>query len=386
VIPWFVTLTLKEPTLVTSMMATVVLNLQGLMAGVLQMFLRSNTVTTSFRPKGISGWSRDRHEIRFWGPNELGFNGHMLQPVSGPRSPASIGSRASLIENEKRRLLSMDSIRSPARGKPSEILGETIGEASEKPANLVTLIKPEAAVLERKPTRCHQRKQSYSLFPPDANTMSSTNKQEPQSSSNWKIPESRIKDTMAGLFRSSPFQRQVVEPTFNANDLLTPPPALFAGNSSRHRRDSSILTSVTVEIGLRLSHAPTELQCPSPPRSRRASPLLRLQTNLSPIFSRSPLASSPLKSDTLRSPLSAEQRAARMKTLPPIPRLSTTSNISAAPESTSKLSPTVYTPQGVKRSATTAMSPSPRPTSASPIWLRTIQDENRPRGSKASWI
>jgi hypothetical protein len=377
---------MKDPTLVTSMMATVILNLHGLMAGFLQMFLRSNTAKTSFKPKGMRGWGHECHRIRFWGPNELGFDGHMLQPVSGPPSPASIGSRASLIEDEKRRPLSTDSIRSPVQGDNPDTVGKPAGKAANKSPNLATLIKPEAATLERKPTKCHQRKPSYSLFPLDSNTIDKNVKQELQTSFIWKVPESRIKHTMAGIFRPSPFQRQTAEPALGANDFLAPPPPLFAGNSSRHRRDSSIQTSVTVEIGLRLSHAPPELQLPSPPRSRRASPLLRLQTNLSPIFSRSPLALSPLRSDTMRSPLSAEQRAARMKTLPPIPRLSTTSDISAAPESMSRLSPTVYTPQGVKRSATTAMSPPPRPNSSSPIWPRKIQDESRPRGSKASWI
>jgi hypothetical protein len=350
------------------------------------MFLRSNTTTTAFRPKGTPGWSHGRHEIRFWGPNELGFDEHMLQPVSGPRSPASIGSRASLIENEKKGALSMDSIRSPGGAQSSEKLSKSAEKAAEMPTNLAKLVKPEAAALERQPTRSHKRKQSYSLFPPEPNATSPPDKQEPKPNSTWKIPESRIKDTMAGLFRSSPNQRQLAEPTFNANGLLAPPPPLFDSYSSRHRRDSSIQTSVTVQIGLRLSHAPTELQCPSPPRSRRASPLLRLQTNLSPIFSRSPLAPSPLKDDTMRSPLSAEQRAARMKTLPPIPRLSAMSDDSAVPESSSKLSPMVYTSQGVKRSATTAMSPPPRPVAASPIWPWKIQDGDRPRGSKASWI
>lgn len=378
-IPWFVTLTTKAPTLVTSMMATVVLNLHGLMMGLLQMFLRSNTATTAFRPKGTPGWSRGRYEIRFWGPNELGFDAHMLQPVSGPRSPASIGSRSSLIEEKKGRALSIDSIRSPAGA-------ESAGKAAEKPVNLATLIKSEAASLEGRPTIGHKQKQSYSLFPPDPIAISSTNEQDPPTiSTTWKIPESRIKDTMASIFRPST-QRQLTEPTFNANDLLVPPPPIFEGSSSRHRRDSSIQTSVTVEIGLRLSHAPTESRCPSPPRSRRASPLLRLQTNLSPIFSRSPIAPSPLKSDAVRSPLSAEQRAARMKTLPPIPRLSTMSSNSAVPESTSKLSPAVYSPQGVKRSATGAMSPPPRPAAAPPIRPQKLKDGDRPRESKASWI
>jgi hypothetical protein len=345
------------------------------------MILRSNTATTAFKPKGTLGWSHGRHEIRFWGPNELGFDEHILQPVSGPRSPASIGSRASLIASEKRRPLSMDSILSPGGGDSSEQLSKSAAKAAE-----ATLIKPEPAALERISTRGHKRNQSYSLFPLDPNAINPANKQEPQPTSAWKIPESRIKDKMAGFFRSSSFQRRVTDPAFNPNYVLEPPPPLFASNSSRHSRESSIQTSVTVEIGLRLSHAPTELQLSSPPRSRRASPLLRLQTNLSPIFSRSPLASSPLKSDTVRSPLSAEQRAARMKTLPPIPRQSTMSDTSAVLESTSKLSPTVYTPQGVKRSATTGMSPPPRPSAASPIWLGKMQDEKRPRGSKSSWI
>jgi len=356
------------------------------MASLLQMFLRSNTATTAFRPKGTPGWSRGRHEIRFWGPNELGFDEHMLQPVSGPRSPASIGSRASLIEKEKRGALSMDSIRSPGGVQSSEKLSKSTGKAAETPLNSATLVKPEAAALERQPTKSHKRKQSYSLFPPEPNATSPPDKQEPKPNSTWKIPESRIKDTMAGLFRSTSTQRQLAEPTLNANSHLAPPPPFFDGNSSRHRRDSSIQTSVTVEIGLRLSHAPTEMQCPSPPRSRRASPLLRLQTNLSPILSRSPLAPSPLKDDTMRSPLSAEQRAARMKALPPIPRLSTMSDNLAVPVPLSKVNPMVNTSQGVKRSAPSAMSPPPRPVAASPIWLRKIQDDDRPRGSKASWI
>ena len=84
-IPWFVTLTVGKPTLVTSMMATVVLNLHGIITIMLQMFLRSNTATTAIMPKGAPGWG-PRGQLRLWGPNELGFDGHILEPVSGPRS------------------------------------------------------------------------------------------------------------------------------------------------------------------------------------------------------------------------------------------------------------------------------------------------------------
>jgi hypothetical protein len=373
---------MRHPTLVTSMMATVVLNLHGLMTGFLHMFLRSNTATTALRPKGTRGWSHGRHEIRFWGPNELGFDEHMLQPVSGPRSPASICSRASLIENEKTRALSMDSIRSPHGVESSENLKDSAGKTAGQPASIATLLKAGTPCPENEHPFGHRRKQSYSIFPPEPVVTSPTDKQEPTPSSTaWKVPESRLKDTMPQIFKPSSNQQQVGESTYNGGELLEPPPPLFVPNPSRHRRDSSIQTSVTVEIGLRLSHAPTELQCPSPPRSRRASPLLRLQTNLLPMLSRSPVGPSPLQRSEVGSPISADVRAARMKTLPPIPRGSTMSTNSAVPASTTKLSPTVYSPKGSKPAMT---SPPPRPSAPSPLWSPKKQDA--PRGSKASWI
>lgn len=382
-VPWFIKLTMNQPTLVTSMMATVVLNLHGFLAGFLQMFLRSNTATTSFKPKGTPGWSRGRHEIRFWGPNELSFDEHMLQPVSGPRSPASIGSRASLIKNEKSRSMSIDSVRSPDAAKVPEEINKSAGTPAQQLVEMSALARPDLACLEKKSSfNYHRRKQSYSIFPPEPIVTSPTDKQEQMASSNiWKIPKSRFKDAMPGLFNSSSNQQPVDKSTYNRTDLLAPPPPLFDGNASRHRRDSSIQTSVTVEIGLRLSHAPTELQCPSPPRSRRASPLLRLQTNLLPMLSRSPAGPSPLQRSAVGSPLSPDVRAARMKTLPPIPRGSTVSSSSATPEATTKLSPTVYSPQ---RSKQATSSPPPRPAALSPLWPQ--KKEDAPRGSKASWI
>lgn len=384
---------MEEPSLVTSMMATVIVNLRGLMTGFLHMFLRSNIFTTTFRPRGTPGWSHVRHEIRLWGPNELGFDEHILQPVSGPRSPASVGSRASLIKSEKGRPLSPDSIRSPPAVESLENTSKSAGKAAEQPINPASLGNSGEANPEEMPSFSgHRRKQSYSIFPPDLNIVSPTNKQEPVSSSTtWKIPESRIKDTMAAIFKASA-QQEDAEPACIVNDLLAPPPALCENSASRHRRDSSIQTSVTVEIGLRLSHAPTELQCPTPPRSRRASPLLRLQTNILPILSRSAMGPSPLQRNAVGSPALVDLQAAKMKTLPPIPRLSTMSTDSAppapvpAPAPASQSSPTANGSQGSKKAAaaTTRMSPPPRPSPSVPLWPQRKQDARR--GSKSSWI
>src|SRR4051794_15449895 len=98
---------ISNGTMKANMMAAVVLNLSGLMNGLLHLFLRSNTATTSFGPKTGKSWDRKKHEIRMWGPNELAFTNHLVDPVLGPRTPDNYStrseSRAELVELEKNR-------------------------------------------------------------------------------------------------------------------------------------------------------------------------------------------------------------------------------------------------------------------------------------------
>jgi hypothetical protein len=350
VLPYFFSLIDKEGDIKLAMMATVVLNLSGLMSGLLQLFLRSNTATTSFSPKAARSYDRGKHEIRIFGPNELAMHAQMLNPVAGPRTPASshemdtrqsrTDSRASLIGLEKGRIISMGSIQS------SDF--RSAKEYAEMPSAPEPLFSKSA----------HERKPSYSLFPVEG---------------------------------SSPTKPQQPTSIYDISCLAPPPPV--HGNS-RHRRDSSIASSATVQIGLRISHAPTPSQedinslplpsttyksraptAPSSPKallpSTYASPLpsttytsaprpapppspLRVRTDFpSPAPPpRSPRRPMPAPAPIVtRSPDQSPSRSTALtnKTLPPTPKpkafLPSAVTSTQARESTTQLSPAVYSPE-----------------------------------------
>lgn len=386
-IPWFVMLTLKQPTITTSMMATVVANLNGILTALVQLFLRSNITATSLGPKGARGWSSGKHEFRLFGPNELGFDGHMLRPVSGPHRPDTSTSRRSLIESEKARP-SGDSLRDPPVTSDLQTANEFAAKAVEPGGKLPEMSEPRAVKLS--PTRGHKRNQSYSLFPITLSISSPEGKQEKLAiGTNSRGSGSRVRDTVAGLFNSyASKSRDTAVSKFGTDDLLEPPPPLHSiDGTNRHRRDSSMQSSATVQIGLRLSNVVYDPETETAPSIRPSSPRLRVDTKNLTIDLRSPRPS-PLQQNAAESPaITKEVRDARMKTLPPIPRESTISRSSAAAARMIQLSPTVYTPQ--PRVARLPSSPSPKLKVMSPLRIaHTPEDKpkSRPRGSKASWI
>lgn len=148
------------------------------------------------------------------------------------------------------------------------------------------------------------------------------------------------------------FSRRDLDSMYSTNETLAPPQPAFGGFG--HRRDSSMASSATVQIGLRLSNMlgpEPQPQFPAPPTRRSNSPVLQLQTrglNSGP----SPLTqqSVTLSPDMIKSPpLSKAERDARMKTLPPVPRVDSARVNSVAvglkeEEKGLQLSPTVYSP------------------------------------------
>ncbi|CZT05628.1 uncharacterized protein RCO7_10388 [Rhynchosporium graminicola] len=369
VVPFFYSLIDSQGDIKLAMMATVVVNLSGLMTGLLQLFLRSNTATTSFAPKAAAKkWAEPRHQIRMFGPNEVAMHAHLVNPVTGPGTASEdrtsrSDSRASLVGLEKDRGISMESLRS-----------QSYGGAKRQEAEMGSLpILPETARASDCPAvqaRSHAQKPSYSLFPAEGSS-----------------------PTKAG---------KKLDSVYDINQL-TPPPAILYPTAPRHRRDSSITSSATVQIGLRLSHAPTPSQedlesLPLPPTTYKAmalKPSAARSPSPSSIYSIGPLqsttysaskdstpaskssakptiASRMLKVQTsfiastgqkpLPSPLNIstpqQSPASINKTLPPTPRVFL-SQVGKMRDSNTQLSPTVYslsaavyTPEGKTSSPT----------------------------------
>lgn len=339
------------------MVATVVLNLSGLMTGLLQLFLRSNTAATAFGPK--SKWSdRVRHEIKIWGPNELAFGHALRNPIEQPhelRGESRRGltalsrpqsTRSSM--GEKGRIISLAptstsdfkapiSKYNPLSSKAAEQFG-SLGASSPMPDASMNYAPTASSITS---PQLHGQRSSYNIFPSSVTSPTRPNRP--------------------------------AESIYDISDLgdLSAPPAIHFPGGSRHRRDSStntISSSATVRIGIRLSHAPRTSPADneasplpsttySAPYKQGASPVLQIQTqNLTPLQppARSPsrLQGSPLVTpqspESALTPLSKAERDFRMKTLPPTPRV-------MAPEikrlSTSQtiLSPSVYSPATSKK-------------------------------------
>ena len=326
-----------------------------------------------------------------WGPNELAFSNHLVDPVGGPRTPRAelesrADSRASLIEGpEKGRVISMESIKSPPFRSPARY-NPLASNAVEQMGKMPTIPEPAAELPSQSTSRAHghTRKQSYSLFPTDPTSPSKATTN--QSDSIYDISD------------------------------LVPPPAIFGGRGPGHRRDSSIASSATVQIGLRISHAPTPSQedilalplaaaTYSANPAGPSSPFVKVQTqNFSKLEppAKSPRRPSPLNTSVNPPEQSPIRSASINKTLPPTPKptASALNRLSEAECKDCTLSPAVYSPE--KKTAAASKVSSPKAVailqSANPLRNNPLTSPIRPpersnsgrlpqaRQSKVDWI
>jgi hypothetical protein len=318
-----------------SLVASVVANVSGLMTGGLHLFLRSNTLST-IGPKDKweeSDRQKLKRDIRVWGPGSGGsssnYSSRTVQPVSAPRPLQRTNSEETLI-HEKEEEAMIESPTSLTYEKTNPLRSNAVYAMATPPR------APEPARITTSQTpRAHAQTSSYSLFP-DKSSAASTK-------SVTLLPATTYSpggSTIASLAKAP-----------DAFDALKPPPS-FQG---RHRRDSSMVSSATVQIGLRFSnvedmpplnsryfqdtHKVYNLDCPnarneSGSSSMRPSPLNTLHANKAQddeeydydesIYSRDP------------------EKDAKMKTLPPVPNSAAAKDVDLAPL---MLSPTVYKPE-----------------------------------------
>lgn len=219
------------------MVAAVVANISGLMTGGLHLFLRSTTLAT-IGPRGKS-WKDEEEErenfkrgIRRW------------RPEDGDGGDGGEGTYKNPSQGGIRRMNTVDSYESynDKEGyepyepyEPEEEKGYWRDEEVNPlrshavfPANATT-----AALRSPEPSRQipnHAPKSSYSLFPGSTNSLSSA---KPPSRLQEAVYDPEAKETMA------------------APSMLKPPAPI---HGFRHRRDSSLASHTTVQIGLRLSN------------------------------------------------------------------------------------------------------------------------------------
>lgn len=205
-----------------NMVSSVASNVSGITFGALYLFLRSRKMQ-KIGPLGHVelGGLREK-TIDSWPGSDI-FNRQIGQPVSPARIVQSRAStRRSAASEEKR---SID-----GEGTPFHAISD--GDAADG-SDLINV--PLTPVAPR------ARKDSYSLFPsqrealdvmPKSTTMLPSTTYSPTGSNGNEAPGNQM---------------------FDFEDLL-PPPTIRVSGAPRHNRDSSLVSGLTVQIGLRVSN------------------------------------------------------------------------------------------------------------------------------------
>ena len=410
-VPFFVSLSFSNPmdgggnsSLTLATVASVVANVSGVLTGGLYLFLRSSTITTIGPKDKIPDYERQKFKgsIRR-GPDTTELDDHQIsQTEPSPRSPAGRESQEILVGMGARNSPeSRNELRSPTSDR--FVFNDYAPSNPQSVLDSTTLRAPESAQLSTSAPRGLGRRPStsYSLFPSNQPNPS----QNPIPNPSMLLPSTAYSPN-PNIGAPEPSSLQV--PT--SARALKPPPPMGPEGFRHHRRDSSLQSHATVQIGLRFSNVADignlankdsiemervhSLGCPDKTRqstSQRPSPLSTAEQAGS-------------RESHLRS-ASDSSRMETMKSLPPVPPRSPAAAPVPTPTATPRdspaptLSPTVYTPpntaapvktrmvspKGVgfntpRRAATTPEQDVPVP---APLRIRGYSDAERSRGD---WI
>ncbi|KAM0275063.1 hypothetical protein ACHAQH_007583 [Verticillium albo-atrum] len=237
-IPFFYTLVFKDlrtagaQPLNLSMIASVVANLSGLLTGGLHLFLRANCLATiGAREKCEKDRKKLKEGIRVW-PGDYDYSSSAGSP-SRSRAPERLDSNAAYGKTEEERIESpagtptydsrnvprLPALRSPTTPGPALV-------EPTRPPSTLQVIKDQI------------RKSTYSLFPRDSSGARSF---------------TLLPATTYSPNTTTPRGEKFMDDDDDMQSLV-PPPLVHAGGV-RHRRDSSMHSHATVQIGLRFSNA-----------------------------------------------------------------------------------------------------------------------------------
>ncbi|KAK4173111.1 hypothetical protein QBC36DRAFT_195416 [Triangularia setosa] len=334
-----------------SMVAAVVANISGLMNGGLYLFLKSNTIST-IGPRDKIGEYENRRarykiERRYTmddTDSEIGFDNQDhkdYNAATGSGGLRRVDSEASLTAYEKEEVMdakSMSSVRPPStiygRRGPASIRSFRSNRLLSAASNVFMPKAPERARVSNTASGHMRKRSNYSLFP---------NKSSGAKSSLTLLPATTY----------SP----------NYNDHLKPPPSMGNLAAFRHRRDSSLISSATVQIGLRFSSVDDippvaqtvvtvqdphvyNLECPNVVKELQAKGLNVQLRRPAGLDSGSTTPTGSTKEGSPTSPGRSPAKDAKMKTLPPVPRPQIdTQSVTPALSQEITLSPSVYSPQ-----------------------------------------
>lgn len=331
--PFFFSLTFLDQekvifnTLNLGMVAAVVSNVNGLMVAGLHLFLRSQNNNSICQDLGEHERKQGMYDPRDRRDSYRGSN-HSLQPVLS-NGRARSDSSATLLhvpEGNDRDFpspMSYGTARSPFSPKISIPSGPAYPEPTQPPS-------------ETSPSQI--RKQSYSLYPNDP--------------------------AAAAVLPATTYSPMATKPT---RDTWKPPPIVKPWMGRGHKRDSSITSTATVQIGIRLSNVDdyvprksTDTDVPDVPYVPDPSTMPTIRSSQFAEYETRPESDYSDYAGTdiiLADPPSRSSKDSRMKTLPPVPRspaavtIDTEAGVEAKSEPKSDdeqevklitLSPTVY--------------------------------------------
>ncbi|KAK8135827.1 hypothetical protein PG984_003767 [Apiospora sp. TS-2023a] len=262
-IPFFLCLTVSTPssgdsdmTLTLSMISTVVSNISGLVTGGLHLFLRSNTISTIGPRDKQAEYERQKlkHKIRGPSPSDDYFSSQIEKPVGGPRPrtlkqaesqenlvPATREVEEAAIESQPNEHFNFGNFGQPNPLRSHAVFTPTSNEPrAPEPAQLPATQETSG--------NGHNRSRSYSLFPGSNNATTSTNNN-PNTTSVALLPTTTYNPEI-NLHRATP-DADAEDLYEDIYETLKPPPKM---GFARHRRDSSMVSTATVQIGLRFSN------------------------------------------------------------------------------------------------------------------------------------